>query len=132
MFPMVGYIYAHTERRLQLRHLHPCYALKRIFYSNKSNNNNLATLFSGGTYTGNIDNINQTSFVWVNFTTVTGALPKTTGFGIICTYKIVAGMLLQVAFNFHGNISTPYIYYRIYANSQWYKWASFTGTLLDA
>lgn len=95
-------------------------------------NNNLATLFSGGTYTGNIDNINQTSFVWVNFATVTGTLPKTTGYGIICTYKIVSNILLQVAFNFHGDTSTPYIYYRIDANGRWYKWGSFTGTMLDA
>lgn len=87
-------------------------------------------MFNDGTYTGNIDNINKTSFVWVNFTVVTGTLPKSTGYGIICTFK--ASSTVQVAFNFHGNTSTPYIYYRIYANGQWYKWASLTGTLLDA
>ena len=93
-------------------------------------NNNLATLFNDGTYTGNIDNINKTSFVWVHFTDITGTLPQSTGYGVICTFR--ASSIVQVAFTFHANASTPYIYYRIYANGQWYKWASFAGTLPTA
>lgn len=89
-------------------------------------------MFSGGTYTGNIDNINKTSFVWVDFAVVTGTLPRSGGFGIICTYKIVAGILLQVEYDYYGAAGTPIIRYRMYANNQWYKWAEFTGTLLNS
>ena len=95
-------------------------------------NNNLATLFSGGTYTGNIDNINQTSFVWVNFAIVTGTLPKTTGFGIICTYEIISSVLLQVEFDYYSTSGKPIIRYRMYANNQWYNWTQFTGTMLGS
>lgn len=96
-------------------------------------NNNLATLFSSGHYTGNIDNIDKTSFMWLDFSKATGTLPPTnTGFGIICTFRINSTIFVQVEFEYYSTAKTPIIHYRLYTNNQWYKWASFTGTLLDA
>lgn len=89
-------------------------------------------MFSGGTYTENIDNIKETSFVWVDFSTVTGTIPKTTGYGIICTFKIAENIVVQLEFDYYGTAGTPKIHYRIYANNQWYRWTEFTGTLLGA
>jgi len=89
-------------------------------------------LFSGGLFTGNIDNIKNTSFIWVNFSTATGTLPKTTGFGIICTFRINATVFVQVEFDYYSTAGTPIICYRMYTNDQWYKWTKFIGTLLDA
>jgi len=89
-------------------------------------------LFSGGLFTGNIDNIKNTSFIWVNFSTTTGTLPKTTGFGIICTFRINATVFVQVEFDYYSTAGTPIICYRMYTNDQWYKWTKFIGTLLDA
>lgn len=94
--------------------------------------NNLETLFSGITYTGNIDNIDKTSFVWVDFSVVTGTLPKTAGYGIICTFRISSFIFLQVVFDYYSASGTPIIRYRMYANNQWYRWTQFTGTLSNA
>ncbi len=89
-------------------------------------------MFRGGTYTGNIDNIKETLFVWVDFATVTGAKPKTTGYGMICTFMITVNVLVQVEFDYYSTAGTPIIRYRMFANNQWYKWTEFTGTLLTA
>jgi hypothetical protein len=89
-------------------------------------------LFSGGLFNGNIDNIKNTSFIWVNFSTVAGTLPKKTSFGIICTFRINATVFIQVNFDYYSTAGTPIIYYRMYTNDQWYKWTKFIGTMLDA
>ena len=70
--------------------------------------------------------------MWVDFTVVTGTKPRTGGFGIICTYKIVSSILLQAEFDYYGSGGTPIIRYRMKANNQWYKWTEFTGTLLNS
>lgn len=95
-------------------------------------NNNLAKLFSGGLFNGNIDNIKNTSFIWVNFSTVAGTLPQNTGFGIICAFRINPTVFVQVGFNYYSTSGTPIIYYRMYTNDQWYKWTKFVGTMLNS
>lgn len=81
---------------------------------------------TGANYTGNVDNLTTTSMVWCSATNVTGALPFTTGYFMIETFRgYNYAQYVQKAYKY-DSAGIPSVAFRMYANNQWYPWKSIT------
>lgn len=81
---------------------------------------------SGANYTGNIDDLTNTSMVWCVVSSVSGTLPFPTGFFMLETFTgYNLNKCIQKAYKYDST-GIPSVAFRMYTNNQWYPWKSIT------